>query len=316
MTLLEPDGILTPVRIRGKRRQHEKPSQSDSNETVSDQIKHDALGKSDSSVPQDVSTIVKKRSRLGHTRRRKEASHLERLPIELLQKIFLYSLNPNFPLASPGLASALMADHVFMSLCRIAFVNCSAEDLSLTELRNALLTRREMTLERWHEVDCERCAIWNEVVNPGCAHPLLYAAEAFPLPADTRVPPRLLRPPWTTDNVKLLDLLVRRGATINWTLTTSGETAMEGLRSAIRETHIQVVRILTEPTMRIRLTPDLVIFAADHANGNSAILRLLWKRAENRYGSRVMPTDEILAGWVARLRCADGDTCQGHRCCY
>ena len=50
-------------------------------------------------------------------------SNLESLPVELIEKIFLYSLNTNLPRASPHLAAALSSEQIYRLLILLAFFN-------------------------------------------------------------------------------------------------------------------------------------------------------------------------------------------------
>jgi len=75
----------------------------------------------------------------------RELSLLERLPTELLQHIFLQSLNLNLPRASPILNSALSGPHVKMLLVFKVFSSDSSRALEhSTELLNILDTKQEI----------------------------------------------------------------------------------------------------------------------------------------------------------------------------
>lgn len=55
-------------------------------------------------------------------------THIESLPVELIQKIFLLSLNVNLPRASPYLAAALSNEGVYKVLILLAFWDVKAVD--------------------------------------------------------------------------------------------------------------------------------------------------------------------------------------------
>ncbi|KAI9375834.1 hypothetical protein BJX61DRAFT_62228 [Aspergillus egyptiacus] len=57
---------------------------------------------------------------------RKRLSRLESLPVELIEKIFLYSLNVNLPRASRLLAGAVSSERIYRALTLLAFWNDSA----------------------------------------------------------------------------------------------------------------------------------------------------------------------------------------------
>ncbi|KAJ5252896.1 hypothetical protein N7489_003306 [Penicillium chrysogenum] len=61
-----------------------------------------------------------------HTPRR-VLSLLEALPVEIIEQIFLHSLNLNFPRASPFLSRALSGEHIYRALILLAFWNDALE---------------------------------------------------------------------------------------------------------------------------------------------------------------------------------------------
>lgn len=61
------------------------------------------------------------------SKRRNGSSALEQLPVELLERIFLYALEVNFCRASPFLASAVSSERIYRTLIRLAFFK-DAED--------------------------------------------------------------------------------------------------------------------------------------------------------------------------------------------
>ena len=66
----------------------------------------------------------------GHEKHEKERqlSTIESLPVELIEKIFLHSLNVNLALASPYLASALSSERIYRLLILLAFWEDSKSD--------------------------------------------------------------------------------------------------------------------------------------------------------------------------------------------
>ncbi|KAJ5173723.1 uncharacterized protein N7500_001654 [Penicillium coprophilum] len=54
-------------------------------------------------------------------------SILEALPVEIIEQIFLYSLNLNFPRSSPFLSRALSGEHIYRALILLAFWNDSPD---------------------------------------------------------------------------------------------------------------------------------------------------------------------------------------------
>lgn len=88
-------------------------------------------------------------------------SRLESLPVELLQSIFLCSLNVHLPLASPYLALALSNEHVYTRLILLAFSGTQRDgeallypDLTSASLQTAIMSRR------WFRLDLmRRCQV-------------------------------------------------------------------------------------------------------------------------------------------------------------
>ncbi|KAL1977170.1 hypothetical protein VTN31DRAFT_29 [Thermomyces dupontii] len=130
--------MLTPVRVRG-RRTRQKPKRQSSD---------DDPGESPSSQDSQSSTKSKRRARLkpfdqlidyqektlahrkallaaaaAAPKRKKRAglSLLERLPVELIEKIFLYSLELNLPRASARIGAAVSNSRVYRELILLAF---------------------------------------------------------------------------------------------------------------------------------------------------------------------------------------------------
>lgn len=75
--------------------------------------------------------------------RRRALSRLEALPVEVIEKIFLYSLNPNLPRASPVLAVALSREHIYKLLIILALWNDPMATGPLSPAMAALLTPLE-----------------------------------------------------------------------------------------------------------------------------------------------------------------------------
>lgn len=48
---------------------------------------------------------------------------IESMPTELLPDIFVASLNPNLPLASPTIAQKLSSQHVYLAFCKDLFID-------------------------------------------------------------------------------------------------------------------------------------------------------------------------------------------------
>ncbi|GFF75134.1 hypothetical protein IFM60648_09074 [Aspergillus lentulus] len=125
--------MLTPIRVRGRRKK--VPARNPN---------HDEGAKARPSGPKGGRPLMShearldssqsrsnKRARLWAARpskRRKTLSLLETLPVELIEKIFLYSLNVNLSRASPSLAAAVSSERIYRVLILLAFWNDPASD--------------------------------------------------------------------------------------------------------------------------------------------------------------------------------------------
>ncbi|RLM01558.1 hypothetical protein CFD26_108655 [Aspergillus turcosus] len=127
--------MLTPIRVRGRRKKI--PAQNPS---------HDQGPKAIPSGPKGGRPLMSRQARLDSSqsksnkrarlwaaaarpsKRRKTLSVLEALPVELIEKIFLYSLNVNLPRASPSLAAAVSSERIYRVLILLAFWNDFAPD--------------------------------------------------------------------------------------------------------------------------------------------------------------------------------------------
>lgn len=82
-------------------------------------------------------------------------SRLESLPVELLQAIFLYTLNINLPLASPYLGLALSSEHLYTKLILLAFSGIGQrhsegmlhEDVTSASLQTTIMSRKWFNLD-------------------------------------------------------------------------------------------------------------------------------------------------------------------------
>ncbi|KAK2804890.1 hypothetical protein FQN50_006395 [Emmonsiellopsis sp. PD_5] len=120
------DSNLTPIRVRGKR--HKNPrsghhavqvGQTGSIDSVQLPRPSKKPGKRPLSSPEKSRFRQARRVKLG----RRRMSSLESLPVELIEKIFLYSLEVNFPLASPRFGAVLSREPIYKILTFIAYYN-------------------------------------------------------------------------------------------------------------------------------------------------------------------------------------------------
>jgi hypothetical protein len=251
---------LTPVRIRGKKRKVGKL----------------AVSKASSSQA-IIATLPPKRPRTSKpsnlAKRRKEVipamPTLQGLPQELLEMVFLYSMNISLPRASLDLGQKLSSKAIILEFVMRNFFHTvdhktNYRDREVTSdpvVQSELLACRFFTwsfflayVEKAHSTLIkQRGKIWEkagvEVPGPSYFDKLwpfkfttityLSFAEGF------NVPEKLLHGPWTVDKASFLYVLVSLNGEIDWEGTMAGETAKEGLKEAIKDKNEHAVAALS-----------------------------------------------------------------------
>ena len=259
------DMELTPVRIRGKKR---KAAPVTTDNLSSSQI---------SSNSSALSTHVSKRARTLTSSKLKRSKKsimaatpaLGGLPQELLEMIFLYSMNTSLPRASSKLGRKLSSRAVTMKFVMHSFYHTVNHTVKIREreiagdpiLQSQLLACRFFTwdfflayVEKAHETRIkQRGRIWKDasVEVPGRKHfdglmpfkfmevTYLGFAEGF------HIPEKLLQGPWTADKASLLYVLVALSGEVDWQGSMAGEMAKNGLKQAIRENNERAVAALS-----------------------------------------------------------------------
>ncbi|KAK2733604.1 hypothetical protein FQN55_003326 [Onygenales sp. PD_40] len=139
------DSNLTPIRVRGKRQKNPRSTgenavqigQTGSIDSVQSSRPSKKPGKRPLSSPEKSRVRQARRVKLG----RRRMSSLESLPVELIEKIFLYSLEVNFPLASPRFGAMLSREPIYKILTFIAYYNDHVDpgdELTRSYLRSRL----------------------------------------------------------------------------------------------------------------------------------------------------------------------------------
>ncbi|KAI9042333.1 uncharacterized protein KD926_005628 [Aspergillus affinis] len=136
--------MLTPIRVRGRRKRRfsdaadvQQPSYHDPATTAATRRRPKG-GRPLMSLEQKLTSSQSqsnKRARLlivKPSKPRKTRSRLEALPVELIEKIFLYSLNANLPRSSPSLAFAVSSERIYRALILLAFWNDTSSTSSIT----------------------------------------------------------------------------------------------------------------------------------------------------------------------------------------
>lgn len=205
-------------------------------------------------------TPPKKKRRKSYGRK---LAPLERMPAEVLQEIFLESMNMDLPVASLELLHKLNSDHIKMEFAfRALFPNRAdwMPEEEVLELQNQLLARRFFDwhfYKRYAAKACKALAAWPwlEEQDPDLPldeilrrDPTFDALDRFNFAIAIRgdippfllfreqafIPERLLRGPWTSEKHMFLRFLFVQNLGIDHESSTSPETLIEELMSLAR----------------------------------------------------------------------------------
>lgn len=190
------------------------------------------------------------------------------LPQELLELIFLYSMNTSLPLASPLLGRKLSSTAVMLEYTMRTFFHSVDHTTNYRDRKkrgdpraqSELLARRFFTWEffrkyvqRSHDAMIAlRGKAWEKtgVAVPGLklfdglwpfrftTIPYLAFADGF------CIPEKLLHGPWDEEKVNLLYVLVSLSGEIDWEGSMAGETAKLGIKEAVTEENERAVAAL------------------------------------------------------------------------
>jgi hypothetical protein len=252
------DLYLTPVKIRGRKRKQ--------SELFGTRVPSSPATLTPSSTPA-------KRPRTSKLSKRKKKAvfampTLQGLPQELLEMIFLYSMNTALPRSSPSLGRKLSSRAVTLEFTMRVFFHTVDHETNYRDRKKTsdpvaqsdVLSCRFFTwdfflayVQKAHDTMVTlRGKAWERtgVEVPGVRHfeglwpfkfttiPYLSFAEGF------HIPERLLHRPWAHDKASLLYVLVSLNGEIDWKGSMAGEAAKLGIREAIKEKNEQAVAAL------------------------------------------------------------------------
>ncbi|KAF2465839.1 uncharacterized protein BDR25DRAFT_306359 [Lindgomyces ingoldianus] len=283
---------LTPVRIRGKKR---KPAPRNLS-SIQPLLKHFHPSSLKSKPPKPKPTAVP------------VMPTLQSLPQELLEIIFLYSMNISLPRASPSLGRLLSSKSICMEYCMRSFFHTVDHKANIRHRRitsdpvgqSDLLSCRFFTwpffytyVEKAHDALIkQRGRAWAKtgVTVPDATYfdrlwpsrftqiTYLGFAEGF------HIPEKLLHGPWSTpsdqdsdsEKAKLLYVLVSLNGEIDWSASLAGETAKDGMKDAIREGNEHAVAALAVLLgIAQEITTELLRYAVVDCGCNFDVIRHL-----------------------------------------
>ncbi|KAF1831420.1 hypothetical protein BDW02DRAFT_572031 [Decorospora gaudefroyi] len=250
-------------------------------------------------------------------------SPIERLPIELLQPIFLQAEH-NIALlkASDYIAARLSSPYIYHSVCdyHLTSVHCKRAEQSAAQ--TYIFASKWMTwvffqswiLKRFEPSQClcDRTACFDPQWPPNFqdATNMVFSRSHLPRLAFVkgRLPKKLLRGPWTQDKVQFLRFLLwLTSMTVDWRDSEARQVAMEGRKQAMLEQNLEAVELFNH-NRRLGKAADLdtVCFAVLEAGCNRSIVYDTL-RAANMWNTRgpCRHSAELYA-WC-EVRRAEGD---------
>ncbi|KAF1827866.1 uncharacterized protein K489DRAFT_376026 [Dissoconium aciculare CBS 342.82] len=233
------DATWTPIKVRGKRRG--QPEEKLRSHKVRDPVPRS--WRTTLQGPSDVTQPVSHTCSRGQLKRHENVHlvPLELLPVELLHLIFELSSNLNLPLASRTLAVALSdSQHLQLRLVSRLLSPVLGEshlEATATDITNAtrLLDSRFMTWAKFTEwLLRQQLKQYMQAVDGAKNVEALSRLWSMLRPC-LRLPPpqKLLRPPFTRDKIKFLDLLTRHVDDFSFFSPFYHELARDGLLQAI-----------------------------------------------------------------------------------
>ncbi|USP80678.1 uncharacterized protein yc1106_07952 [Curvularia clavata] len=230
---------------------------------------------------------------------------LDGLPVELLEIIFLHSMNMALPRCSHSLGKKLSSRTITMEFTMRSFfhtvdhrtVHRDREVTSDAALQSDILSCRFFTYDfflayvrRAHEAMIQlRGKAWAStgVVIPDVSYfdglwpfkftkiPYLGFAHGF------AIPEKLLHGPWTEGKASLLYVLVSLTGEIDWEGSTAGEVAKTGIREAMREGNERAVAALAVLLgVSKGITTEMLQYAVMECGCNLNIVRHLLFNAQ------------------------------------
>jgi hypothetical protein len=260
---------------------------------------------------------------------------LQGLPQEILEIIFLYSMNISLPRASHDLGSKLSSKSICLEFCmstlfRTVDHKAPIRTRSVTSdpvIQSELLTCRFFTyqffllyVQKAHDalVTLRGKAWANTGVNvPDASYfdgllPFRFVkitylgfAEGF------QIPEKLLHGSWNEGKSSLLYVLVSLGGEIDWAGSMAGETAKEGIRDAVRQgTERAVAALAVLLGISGAITTGLLRYAVVDCGCNENIIRHLLFNAQILYDdtprSSIDFHDSVLWQWADSEDAASG----------
>lgn len=243
---------------------------------------------------------------------------LQGLPQEILEMIFLHSMNISLARASPDLGRKLSNRFVCINFTMRTMFDGDVKDPSLPKAQAELMRSRFFTwpffldyVKAAHaEVLKRRHKAWTTVVVPDVSYftplwPFKFKQLRYLGLAKTFfIPEKLLHGPWTEGKASLLYVLVAFSGSIDWISSTAGETAKEGLEEAVRAgSELAVAALSVLLGIQRKLTTSVIRLAVMDCGCDINIVRHLLYNAQilhsGEHDKEIMDFhDPILWNWA------------------
>lgn len=224
---------------------------------------------------------------------------LQGLPQEILEMIFLHSMNISLPRCSPDLGRKLSSHYIRMTFTmRTMFDSTDAKDPLISQNQFQLMKSKFFTWSFFLDyvkaahatVLKRRHKAWTTVVVPDVSYfnplwPFKFRQVRYLGLSETfTIPEKLLHGPWNEDKASLLYVLVAFGGEIDWHGSMAGETAKDGLDDAVREgNEVAVAALAVLLGIERKLGTDVLRFAVMESGCSINIIRHLLYNAQILY---------------------------------
>ena len=256
-------------------------------------------------------------------------SDFEQLPTEILHVIFQYSNNICLPMSSIVFSRLLSAEHIYV---RFACELLRSQQCATTALSRMLQCRwmswrifqkavRECFAKAERQAAGEQSDDEDDppqdpphIQPPNFNDPV--NEERLPylnLRAPVQLPEKVLRGPWSSEKSSFLYYLIWHHVGIDWSLSSRGEVATQGLQAAIEQRDRRAVASLVNPVVGV-IPSALAIKSAvmEHGCDQTIVFHLLQAALRAHVAARLegQPLtdfsfrDPSLWSWAARVKAA------------
>ncbi|KFY69845.1 hypothetical protein V499_09693 [Pseudogymnoascus sp. VKM F-103] len=371
--------MLTLIKVPGKRKRKQHTDNADGENKLSrpkGRPRKETIKKIKTSASALDSGTASRQSPQDNFTTNRSMTSLERLPTELLEKIFLVSLNFNLPRSSPIIGIKLSNQYIYTTTTVAIFEPTWRYNYGLLyegggtasdsvdggdipgdpELQSSLLRCQWATVfmiqqaeKAWlltvppkqvkqevegvaqarshspafdseqlvhtetrtpaerlsgdsepHNFD-EQYAEFLRLTHPEAAReegmttrPTFRWKTPHKIHPQTEIPESLLRGPWSPDMVMYLFWLTRAGATIDYSASTNGEVARQGLDQAILDGNLQILYLLHCLGIETTVHEDILESAVRTCSGNNAVMYRVFHILASKYPGESSSWDKWL----------------------